>query len=157
MESKIGEHESVTTAVLRAVSAVTGMQPDPLHPLYEVVDPDALDALFGRRPNGVPRTGGRLSFNYSRCRITIDDGEVLTIEPFESMERLPAQADGTDREESTSSSRDSHRAATLESPGSRICVVCQQPIERENLQRERGELAHQRCRAELRYQIPFEA
>jgi len=28
-----------------------------------------------------PRTGGRLSFIYCRCRITLDNGEFLTIQP----------------------------------------------------------------------------
>lgn len=84
MESEIGANEAVSTAVCRAVSAVNGQQPGSLRPLNEVVDPDALDALFSPRPNDTPRAGGRLSFNYSDCRITVDNGEFLTVEPFEA-------------------------------------------------------------------------
>lgn len=35
-------------------------------------------------------------------------------------------------------------------PASHICSVCQQPIEREGLQRWRGELIHEKCKVELR-------
>lgn len=31
-------------------------------PLYEYVDPDALDALFGERPDGTPRDQGEVRF-----------------------------------------------------------------------------------------------
>lgn len=149
MESEIGEHESVSTAVRRAVSAVKGRKPGALQPLTGVVDPDALDALFEPRSRDVPRTGGRLSFSYSSCRITIHHGEFLAIEPFETTRRLSAQSDGTDRAERSGSNRETQRTATQRTPESRICFVCQQPIEREDLQRERGELVHLRCHAEL--------
>lgn len=153
MESEIGENESVSTAVLRAVSAVNGRKPGSLQPLNDVVDPDALDALFEPRSNDVPRTGGRLSFNYSGCHITIDNGEFLTIEPFETTGRL---SDGTNRAKRSRANRDTRQTATEWTPGSRVCFVCQQPIEREDPQRERGELVHHRCRAELRCGISLE-
>lgn len=149
MESEIGDHESVSSAVLRAVSAVDGRKPGSLQPLNDVVDPHALDALFEPRSNDAPRTGGRLSFSYSSCRITIDNGEFLTIEPFEAAGRLSTQGDGTDRTEGSRSTRAIRQTAPEGLPGSRVCFVCQQPIEGEELQRERGELVHHDCRAEL--------
>lgn len=150
MESEIGENESMSTAVLRAVSAVTGRKPGSLQPLADVINPDALDALFEPWSDDVPRTGRRLSFNYSSCRVTIDNGEFLAIEPFETAGRLTAQSDGTDRAERSRLRRDTRRTTTERTPGSRVCFVCQQPIEREDLQRERGELGHPKCRTELR-------
>jgi hypothetical protein len=76
--------ESVSMAVVRAVSAVEGREPHSLPPLANVLDTDALDALFNARGDGTPRTGGRLSFVYSNCRLTIDNGEYLTLQPLET-------------------------------------------------------------------------
>lgn len=82
MEYEIGRTESVSTAVVRAVSAVEGRKPCSLRPLAYVLDTDALNALFEHRSSGQPRMGGCLSFVYSDCRVSIDNGEYLTIEPL---------------------------------------------------------------------------
>ena len=84
MEYEIGPDESVSTAVVRAVSAVEGREPSSLRPLSDVLDPDALDALFEPRSNGRPRTGGQLSFIYSDCVVTIDNGEYLSLDLLET-------------------------------------------------------------------------
>jgi hypothetical protein len=80
MESEIGSDELLSTAVVRAVSAVDGRKPRSLPPLSRVVDPDALDALFETRSDGTPRTGGRISFVYGICRVAIENGEYLTVD-----------------------------------------------------------------------------
>jgi hypothetical protein len=80
MEYEIGPDEPVSTAVVRAVSAAEGREPSSLPPLGDVLDTEALDALFDRRADGTGRTGGRLSFVYSTCRMTVDNGEYLTFE-----------------------------------------------------------------------------
>jgi hypothetical protein len=80
MEYEIGPTESVSAAVVRAVSALEGREPSSLRPLAYVVDPAALDALFESRSNDRPRTGGRLSFVYGGCRVSIDNGEYLSLE-----------------------------------------------------------------------------
>lgn len=87
MEYDIDEDESVSTAVVRAVSAVDGRPPADIPRLFGVVDPDALDALFAGPAVGEPRTGGHLSFVYGRCRVTIDHGEYLTVRPIEPFGR----------------------------------------------------------------------
>lgn len=156
MEAEIGENESVSTAVLRAVSAVEGRKPDSLQPLTDVIDPDALDALSEPQSNDIPRTGERLSFRYSSCRITIENGDFLTIKPVETTERLSAQSDRPDRAKRGRSNRGAQQTATEETQESRICIVCHQPIERATLQRERGESVHHNCRAELRCGISLE-
>ncbi len=85
MEYGIGADEPVSGAVVRAVSAVEGREPLSLPPLGNVLDTDALDALFADRSNGTPRTGGRISFVYSNCRLTVDNGEYHADTP-----RVPA-------------------------------------------------------------------
>ncbi|WP_224332195.1 HalOD1 output domain-containing protein [Haloprofundus halobius] len=83
MEYEIGGDELVSTAVVRAVSAIEGREPCFLRPLADVVDPAVLDTLFDPRYDGTPRTGGRLSFVYNDCYITIDNGEYLTLQLLE--------------------------------------------------------------------------
>lgn len=82
MEYDIKEAETVSTAVVRAVSAVDGRDPCSLPPLTDVLKPDALDNLFGPQATGEGRTGGRVSFVYSHCRVTVDNVEYLTIQPI---------------------------------------------------------------------------
>jgi len=83
MEYDIGTDEAVSMAVVRAVSAVEGRDPQSLPPLTNVLDTDALDTLFVPQGDGTARTGGRLSFVYSNCRLTIDNGEYLTYQLLE--------------------------------------------------------------------------
>jgi hypothetical protein len=79
MEYEIGPDESVRAAVVRGVSAVEGRKPAALGSLGAVLDPEAMEVLFAPRADGTTRTGGRVSFVYSTCRVTIDNGEYLTV------------------------------------------------------------------------------
>jgi hypothetical protein len=79
MEYEIGPDESVRAAVVRGVSAVEGREPAALGSLEAVLDPGALEGLFTPRADGTARTGGRVSFVYSTCRVTVDNGEYLTV------------------------------------------------------------------------------
>lgn len=92
MQYEIGSDESTSMAVVRAVSAVKGREPCSLPPLPDVVDPDALDALFESRFNGQPKTGGRLTLVYSGCRVAIENGEYLSIELLETPDRVSPDA-----------------------------------------------------------------
>lgn len=56
-----------------------------LEPLYDIVDPDALDQLFQHKSDGTPRPGGELTFAYSGCEVTVRaDGDVIVVPPAES-------------------------------------------------------------------------
>ncbi|QIO24461.1 HalOD1 output domain-containing protein [Haloarcula sp. JP-L23] len=83
MECEIGASESISGAVVRAVSAVEGRDPRSLRPLSEVLDPDALDIVFDSQHDGTPRPGGRLTFVYSKCCVTVENGEYLTLHPID--------------------------------------------------------------------------
>lgn len=84
MEYEIEADESVFMAVVRAVSAVEGRDPCSIRPLTDVLDPSALNALFDSRHDGTPRTGGRVSFVFSNCWVSIENGEYLTIHRLDS-------------------------------------------------------------------------
>lgn len=74
----------LSIVVVDAVEAALDGATTP-EPLYDVVDPDALDQLFQPKSDGTPRPGGELTFAYSGCEITVRaDGDVIVVPPAES-------------------------------------------------------------------------
>lgn len=70
--STVGGEETVSTAIVEAVSASTDTPVSELPVLSEVVDPDALNALFSGR-----RASGRVQFRYSEHAVTVHaDGTI---------------------------------------------------------------------------------
>ncbi|AEH38199.1 HalOD1 output domain-containing protein [Halopiger xanaduensis] len=76
-----GFEESVSISVITAVAARRGVEPTELPPLYEWIDPDALDSLFEPTRTGGPR-GGRVSFVYDGHDIVVafDEGLEITVD-----------------------------------------------------------------------------
>ena len=70
--------EGLTTTIIRSVSAVTGQPPQELGPLYDVIDPDALEDVFDKpRRNASEHCGMYVSFTFASCKIAISwDGEI---------------------------------------------------------------------------------
>lgn len=63
--------------VIEAVADAEGIPPEEVRPptyesLHDVVDPEALDALFAARSDGTPRPGGTVSFPFAGYDITIE-------------------------------------------------------------------------------------
>lgn len=66
--------EPLSFSVVRAVSMLAGEEPEALQPLYEVIDPDALDSLFTDRAG----RNGTLSFSLDGYDVTIHaDGSIV--------------------------------------------------------------------------------
>lgn len=66
--------ESVTDGVIEAVSEASNLDPTSLDPLYSVIDPDALDALFKPGYSGTPQ----VTFQYNGCEIqVINDRKIV--------------------------------------------------------------------------------
>lgn len=158
MEYDIRPAESVGSAIVRTVAAVEGREQESLPPLAGVIDPAALDTLFDTDSSHRARIGARLEFYYSDSHITVDDGECITIQLLEAGRTRGGRTDEDTRDEQPTNGEngrsirdgDAQEAGSWKQPGSRICVVCQQPIDMDEMQRERGELVHPECRAELR-------
>jgi hypothetical protein len=63
--------QSLSMTVIDAVSAVSNAEPAELPPLYESIDPDALDSLF------TAQTEGRVFFEFAGLPVTVHaTGEV---------------------------------------------------------------------------------
>ncbi|GAA0260119.1 HalOD1 output domain-containing protein [Haladaptatus pallidirubidus] len=79
----IEDGESISEAILTAVSSISGVEVTNLEPLYTVIDPDALNALFGSYSDGTPRDGkGIVVFSYESYQVTVQpDQTILVSEP----------------------------------------------------------------------------
>lgn len=75
------ETESLTAEVLAAVADREGVDPIDLEPpLHDVVDPDALEALFSDSIDGTAREGVSAEFVYRGHRVLVDGGTVHVTE-----------------------------------------------------------------------------
>ena len=68
------------------VAVATGRDLDDLPPLYDRVDPDALDALFADRPTGESRPNGHITFPYSDVEVTLAAHGVIRVRVQEPIE-----------------------------------------------------------------------
>lgn len=67
----------VSQRVISAVAELTGTDPVALEPLYDAVDPDALDALFATGQGRSQRASRRVEFSYNGCDVEVSaDGAV---------------------------------------------------------------------------------
>jgi len=68
------EHGSLANVILYLVSTATGNDPETMGPLYDEVDPDALESLIQSHEGET----GRIEFCYYGCEITVaSDGQIL--------------------------------------------------------------------------------
>lgn len=79
MEYQIESDETIPGAILEATRLYDQCDSVAGQSLFEVVDPDALDALFEPVDNEAPRSLGHVSFVYKGCRVTVEHGEYLRI------------------------------------------------------------------------------
>lgn len=76
--------ESLSSAVLTAVSAAADCEPVELPPLYEQVDPACLEGLFSPEP-GSQRRNGSVTFALGEFHVTVAaDGEIVVYPPAAS-------------------------------------------------------------------------
>lgn len=83
LSTELQEDERRSEMVVEAVAAVEGTPPDELSPLYETLEPDALDSLFRR--NSVD---GWVEFEYCGWHLDVNaDGRIVVRERDEAGER----------------------------------------------------------------------
>ena len=76
-----GHHdEPISTTVAMAVAEFKGIEPTQLEtPLYDVVDVEAMDALFARSDDA-PSLEGYISFVVDGCEVFVDGSGDVTVE-----------------------------------------------------------------------------
>jgi hypothetical protein len=75
--------ESVCMAIISTVAAVSETDLSELEPLYSVINPDALNALFASKQDGRSRTGGEVRFTYCEYEITATSNGDVQVAPTE--------------------------------------------------------------------------
>lgn len=85
------ETESLTAEVLAAVADRKGVDPVDLEPpLHDVVDPDALEALFSDSIDGTAGENVSAEFTYRGYRVLVDGGTVHVVET-DAQRPVPSQ------------------------------------------------------------------
>lgn len=85
---------SLSYDIVTAVSQAKGVTPGELVPLHDVVDPDALEALFDD-PDGPALRDGHVSFTYEGYVVEVGNGEVtLTTAEQQGSESGPGTGPG---------------------------------------------------------------
>lgn len=74
--------EPVSTVIVKAVAAFTNTPPTELPPLYEAINPDALNRLYSfNPPRASGQTDGHVTFTYNDCKIRVFWTGRIEIEP----------------------------------------------------------------------------
>lgn len=77
--TQFSDTTDVATSVLLAVAATTDSRTDDLPSLYEVVDPDALNALFDGGPIHPAGNDVEVTFAFAGCQVSVrEDGVSVT-------------------------------------------------------------------------------
>jgi hypothetical protein len=72
---------SVSAVVVDSVADALGVSPLELEtPLYQVIDPDALNDLFAPTPT-TEREPSRVSFTYAECEVTVQGRGEVVVQP----------------------------------------------------------------------------
>lgn len=75
----LGEESTVSEVVIEAVAEAEGIDPVELTPpLYDVIDPDALERFFCRPPSA-DQMQTRVTFPYSGYEVTVTDGGAVNL------------------------------------------------------------------------------
>jgi hypothetical protein len=76
VERPVREGDQPSQVVVEAMAEALDTDIREISPLYGTVDPNALDALFGRRHDGTLRTGGCVAFDHGECRAVVESDRV---------------------------------------------------------------------------------
>lgn len=71
--------QRVSTAVVEAIAAEADRDPTELPPLFDTIDPDALDAIFSTQPDGTPRRDGEVVFPYAGYRVCVSADRTVEV------------------------------------------------------------------------------
>ncbi len=76
-----GTSDSLTERIVTTVAEADGQSVDELEPLYDVINPDALESLFASRADGSPRPDGEVSFQYAGYWVTVSSDGAVELDP----------------------------------------------------------------------------
>lgn len=77
---------TMSDRVITAVANTKGTDPMNLDPIYEVIEPDALDALYKRDELGRARSPERIEFTFCGCEVVIAGKNSVSVSATKSEE-----------------------------------------------------------------------
>lgn len=80
------ERQSILERVLQTVAAYENVPTTELPPLFDVVDPDALVAIFASPPGGPRRAEGKVTFTYADYQVTVSADGSVAAEPLDGLD-----------------------------------------------------------------------
>ena len=85
--AQIDQSERMVSAIVSGVAAYTDRGVTALPPLYDIVDPEALEQVFTSLSGSRHRSNdGRFVFTYAGCEVMVDGGDKLTVQSLEEQE-----------------------------------------------------------------------
>ncbi|WP_435074505.1 HalOD1 output domain-containing protein [Halorubrum sp. HHNYT27] len=63
--------DSPSESVIQGISEAEGVDEESIDPLFNTIDPDALDQIFRNLSNGPNRTGGKVEFTHEGYDVTV--------------------------------------------------------------------------------------
>lgn len=97
-----GDELPLSHRVVTAVADAVDADPLELEPLYDVVDPEALDRIFDHRSSSERLGNGCVSFTMADCDVTIDGtGEIDVTPPVQRTSARVDAAPGSETDVST--------------------------------------------------------
>lgn len=75
----------LSTQVVSAVADAADCSRNDLPPLFEAIDPDALNDLFASPPRGERHTNGSVIFEYAGYEIDVHSSDGVTVRPIEEL------------------------------------------------------------------------
>ena len=85
------ENASIGTTIVNAVAALDGVASDEYEPIYDVIDPDALDAVLTPTTNRSARAPVQVQFSYHGHMITVDSTGEIVIDAPDAPSHEPGQ------------------------------------------------------------------
>ncbi|WP_277543073.1 HalOD1 output domain-containing protein [Haloarcula laminariae] len=82
--------EETSTAVVLAVAEITGVDALKLSPLYEVLDPDALNRAFADDQGSYRWGEAQITFPFGNCWITVRSDDQIIVVPREELNVSPS-------------------------------------------------------------------
>lgn len=76
------DEDRISYRVVTEVATASGADPADLRPLHDVIDPDALEALFDDT-DGAKLTDGHVSFNYEGHLVRVEGDGVVSVSQIE--------------------------------------------------------------------------
>jgi hypothetical protein len=86
VQTRFGSDQSPSESVVRALAALDGVEPASLDPLYQYVDPDALDALFEKE--GTDHVDLVVSFSVDEYQVTVREDGTTTVRKEKQRDEL---------------------------------------------------------------------